>query len=85
MTAVTRIFMFRGRHLYRMADASSLSEAIEGISSRVSDDMSEQDVENASLNEDFSRTLGYEGAGIDLRSEFTLPDARRPPSRLRHS
>jgi len=40
--------------------------------------MSEQDVENAFLNESFFRILGYEGAGIDLRSEFTLPDDRRP-------
>jgi len=61
-----------------MTDASSLLESIEGISSRVSDDMSEQDVENAFLNEDFFQILGYEGAGIDLRSEFTLPDDRSP-------
>jgi len=61
-----------------MTDASALLESIEGISSRVSDDMSEQDVENSFLNEDFFRILGYEGAGIDLRSEFTLPDDRRP-------
>jgi hypothetical protein len=40
--------------------------------------MSEQDVENAFLDEDFFQTLGYEGAGVDLRSEFTLPDDRRP-------
>ena len=60
------------------ADASSLLDSIEGISSRVSDDMSEQDVENAFLNESFFGVLGYEGAGVDLRSEFTLPDDSRP-------
>ena len=59
-------------------DASSLFESMRGISSRVSDDMSEQDVENAFLNESFFQVLGYEGAGVDLRSEFTLPDDRRP-------
>ena len=57
-----------------MTDASSLFESIRGISSRVSDNMSEQDVENAFLNESFFQVLGYEGAGVDLRSEFTLPD-----------
>ena len=61
-----------------MTDASSLFESIRGISSRVSDNMSEQDVENAFLNESFFQVLGYEGAGVDLRSEFTLPDDRRP-------
>ena len=55
-----------------MTDASALLESIKKVSSRVDDDMSEQDVENAFLNEGFFRTLGYEGAGVDLRSEFTL-------------
>ncbi len=40
--------------------------------------MSEKDVENAFLNEGFYSALGYEGAGHDLRSEWTLPDDRRP-------
>ena len=40
--------------------------------------MSEKDVENAFLNEDYYDLLGYEGAGFDLRSEMTLPDNRRP-------
>lgn len=40
--------------------------------------MSEKDVENAFLNEGFYELLGYEGAGHDLRSEWTLPDDRRP-------
>src|SRR5699024_1180168 len=56
----------------------SLSDALRGISSRVSDDMSERDVENAFLDEDFFGALGYEGSGRDVRSEWTLPDNRRP-------
>jgi len=40
--------------------------------------MTEQDVENAFLNENFYQTLGHKGAGHDLRSEFKLPDERRP-------
>ena len=40
--------------------------------------MGEKDVENAFLNEDFYKNAGYEGAGRDLRSEWTLPDNRRP-------
>ncbi|MDZ7687411.1 MAG: hypothetical protein U5J64_01590 [Halobacteriales archaeon] len=34
-----------------MADSSSLLDSIRGVSSRISDEMSEQDVENAFLNE----------------------------------
>jgi len=61
-----------------MSSASTLRDALTGIASRSSDDMSERDVENAFLDEDFFSTLGYEGSGRDLRSEWTLPDNRRP-------
>ncbi len=40
--------------------------------------MSERDVENLFLETGFYDALGYEGTGTDLRSEFTLPDDRRP-------
>ncbi|WP_233553902.1 Eco57I restriction-modification methylase domain-containing protein [Halococcus sp. IIIV-5B] len=58
--------------------SSSLHDVLAGIASRMADDMSERDVENAFLDEDFFSTLGYEGSGHDLRSEWTLPDNRRP-------
>ena len=61
-----------------MSPASTLRNALAGIASRISDDMTERDVENAFLDEDFFSTLGYEGSGRDLRSEWTLPDNRRP-------
>jgi len=61
-----------------MADRSAVLEALHGIASRLDADMSEKDVENAFLNERFYEALGYEGAGHDLRSEWTLPDDRRP-------
>ena len=61
-----------------MPDIGDFLTALDGIADRVHDDMSEQDVENAFLNEQFYAALGYEGAGYDLRSEFTLPDNRRP-------
>jgi len=61
-----------------MAASSSLKETLSGISSRIGDDMQEKDVENAFLNEGFYSQLGYRGAGYDLRSEFTLPDNKRP-------
>jgi len=61
-----------------MSDTSSLLDALHGIASRLDADMSEKDVENAFLNEGFYEHLGYEGAGHDLRSEWTLPDNRRP-------
>ena len=61
-----------------MSSASPLRTALAGIASRISDDMTERDVENAFLDEDFFSTLGYEGSGRDLRSEWTLPDNRRP-------
>lgn len=40
--------------------------------------MSERDVENLFLETGFYDALGYEGTGTDIRSEFTLPDDRRP-------
>nr|WP_234402858.1 N-6 DNA methylase [Halarchaeum acidiphilum] len=61
-----------------MSDTSAVLDALHGISSRIGDEMSEKDVENAFLNEGFYELLGYEGAGHDLRSEWTLPDDRRP-------
>ena len=61
-----------------MPDSSGILDALHGISSRLNEDMSEKDVENTFLNEDFYTLLGYEGAGHDLRSEWTLPDNRRP-------
>ena len=61
-----------------MPDTSAILDALHGIASRLNSDMSEKDVENAFLNEDFFNLLGYEGAGYDLRSEWTLPDDKRP-------
>lgn len=61
-----------------MPDAAEIVDLLHGIASRISDGMSEQDVENAFLNEKFYGAFGYEGAGHDLRSEFSLPDDRRP-------
>jgi hypothetical protein len=40
--------------------------------------MSERDVENLFLETGFYRSLGYEGTGVDIRSEYTLSDDRRP-------
>jgi hypothetical protein len=40
--------------------------------------MSERDVENLFLETGFYDALGYEGTGTDIRSEFSLPDQRRP-------
>jgi len=40
--------------------------------------MSERDVENLFLEAGFYDALGYEGTGTDIRSEFTLPEGRRP-------
>lgn len=60
------------------ASGSDIAEALQSVADRISDGMSEKDVENAFLNEQFYSLLGYEGAGHDLRSEMTLPDNRRP-------
>ncbi|WP_135820790.1 Eco57I restriction-modification methylase domain-containing protein [Halostella litorea] len=61
-----------------MSDTAGFRDALHGIASRLHADMSETDVANAFLNEDFYGRLGYDGAGHDLRSEWTLPDDRRP-------
>lgn len=61
-----------------MASSASVYTALDEIGSRVSNDMSERDVENLFLETGFYRALGYEGTGVDIRSEFTLPDDRRP-------
>ncbi|WP_049971004.1 Eco57I restriction-modification methylase domain-containing protein [Haladaptatus cibarius] len=61
-----------------MTQSSPILDALHGIASRIDDDMSEKDVENAFLNENFYTLLGYSGAGHDLRSEWTLPDNKRP-------
>jgi hypothetical protein len=61
-----------------MANADAFRSSLQGIAGRLAADMSERDVENAFLNEDFYTVLGYEGAGRDVRSEWTLPDNRRP-------
>jgi len=61
-----------------MSDSSAILDSLHGIAARLDADMSEKDVENAFLNEQFYTHLGYKGAGHDLRSEWTLPDDRRP-------
>jgi len=61
-----------------MPDASALQESLTAISERTDDDMSERDVENLFLENGFYDALSFEGTGTDLRSEFTLPDDRRP-------
>ncbi|GAA0289664.1 hypothetical protein GCM10009066_00240 [Halarchaeum salinum] len=61
-----------------MPDTSAILDALHGIASRLDEDMSEKDAENAFLNEDFYTRLGYDGAGHDLRSEWSLSDNRRP-------
>ncbi|MFB6184206.1 MAG: N-6 DNA methylase, partial [Haloarculaceae archaeon] len=61
-----------------MADTSALYDALMSIAERTDEDMSERDVENLFLEQGFYDALDYEGTGTDLRSEFTLPDDRRP-------
>jgi hypothetical protein len=61
-----------------MPDATSFFESLDSIGSRADDDMSERDIENLFLETGFYDALGYEGTGTDIRSEFTLPDDRRP-------
>jgi hypothetical protein len=61
-----------------MPDATALQDALGSIVARADDDMSERDVENLFLETGFYDALGFEGTGTDLRSEFTLPDDRRP-------
>ncbi|NGM70271.1 N-6 DNA methylase [Natronolimnobius sp. AArcel1] len=61
-----------------MTSSSDLQDALQTIDDRISDEMSERDVENIFLESGFYDVLGYEGTGTDIRSEFTLPDNRRP-------
>jgi len=61
-----------------MADADALHDALHSIGEQADEDMSERDVENLFLEAGFYDALDYEGTGTDLRSEFTLPDDRRP-------
>lgn len=61
-----------------MADSQGLYDSLIGIAGRLDEKMSERDVETAFLDEGFFTVLGYDGAGYDVRSEFTLPDNRRP-------
>jgi len=58
---------------------TALRDALHGIADRLDGgEMSERDVENAFLDENFFTILGYSGTGHDLRSELTLDDNRRP-------
>ena len=61
-----------------MSDAAALSTSLSGIADRATAEMSERDVENLFIETGFYDALGYEGTGTDIRSEFTLPDDRRP-------
>jgi len=61
-----------------MDSPSALHDSLQEIASRVTDEMSERDVENLFLETGFYDALGYEGTGTDIRSEFSLPDQRRP-------
>ena len=61
-----------------MSDAAAVSKSLHAIGTRTAGDMSERDVENLFLETGFYDALGFEGTGTDLRSEFTLPDDRRP-------
>jgi len=61
-----------------MSVSAPVSDSLQGISARVSDDMSEREVESAFLQEGFFSSLDYAGIGDDLRSEWRLPDDSRP-------
>ena len=61
-----------------MTSPSALLDSFSTIDERVSGDMSERDIENLFLESGFYDALGYDGTGTDIRSEFTLPDRRRP-------
>ena len=61
-----------------MPDADAFIDSLSSISARTAEEMSERDVENLFLETGFYSALGYEGTGTDIRSEFTLPDDRRP-------
>ncbi|SFC63343.1 Type I restriction enzyme R protein N terminus (HSDR_N) [Halobiforma haloterrestris] len=61
-----------------MPDADAVHDSLHAIADQANEDMSERDVENLFLEQGFYDALDYEGTGTDLRSEFTLPDDRRP-------
>ncbi len=61
-----------------MPDAAAVHDSLSSVSTRIGADMSERDVENLFIETGFYDALGYEGTGLDIRSEFTLPDDRRP-------
>ena len=61
-----------------MTATPGLDDVLHDIADRVTADMSERDVENVFLESGFYDALGYDGTGTDIRSEFTLPDNRRP-------
>ncbi|MCH7659729.1 MAG: N-6 DNA methylase, partial [Euryarchaeota archaeon] len=61
-----------------MADVSALHDSLSTIARQTTEEMSERDVENLFLERGFYDALDYEGTGTDIRSEFTLPDSRRP-------
>ncbi len=61
-----------------MSSSGDLVESLRVVADRVDDDMSERDVENLFLETGFYDALGFEGTGVDIRSEFTLDDDRRP-------
>ena len=52
-----------------MPDATTLQTSLHDISSAVTDDMSERDIENLFSEGGFYTKLGYEGTGVDIRSE----------------
>ena len=59
-----------------MPDTAALSNALETVGSLADDDMSKRDVENLFLENGFYDALGYEGTGVDIRSEIIPPDDR---------
>ena len=61
-----------------MPDSDALHDALQTIGAQTDSDMSERDVENLFLEYEFYDALGYEGTGVDLQSEFSLPNNRRP-------
>ena len=61
-----------------MDDLGAFLDTLQAIASRVSENASERDVESACLQEGLFSDLGYEGIGHDLRSEWKLPDNKRP-------
>jgi type I restriction-modification system DNA methylase subunit len=70
--------MSQSHHGVDMATAASVFQALNDIGSKLQPEMSERDVENLFIETGFYTSLGYEGTGVDIRSEYTLPDDRRP-------